>query len=67
MKWTLGHPTFLKIFGECLETVYRGRHLVMTSEGRDYVIQESATRKVICRYPQKGMCYRYLKSSYSPR
>lgn len=65
MKWNYD-PAFIKIFGECLVTVYKGKHLVMTADGRDYVITESLTKKEICRYPKKGSCYRYLIKKYHP-
>jgi hypothetical protein len=68
MKWTVGTPAFGHIFGECQDTVFRGVHLVMTAsdDNRDYVIQESATKKVICKFPRKGQCYEYLKRNYHP-
>lgn len=67
MKWNYD-PAFIKIFGECLVTVFRGKHLVMTAseDGKRYVIQESVTKKHICSFRRKGDCYKFLKASYHP-
>lgn len=66
MKWVY-EPQWIQRFGECLVTNYRGRDLVMTAEGGNYIIQEALSREVICRFPKKGQCYEYLKKNYHPR
>jgi hypothetical protein len=65
MKWEVGTPRdFERIFGPCLHTVFRGTHVVMTWDKikNEYVVQESATRKVIARHRRKGECYKQMKS-----